>query len=125
MNRFNKTKSLHYEVKKTASFGEADLELNKLRETERRAGITIEDFEASVQEFVRKHGDEEFDLRTLLIREMFKERGRSEEPFYTPYDYITSYKTPEEYVFYLLENNLIALRKPAISNLVSTFGGRL
>ena len=125
VSRLKRVRDIFSQIKDNIYSGEAALEGAKVKATEARAGITIDEFESRIENFIHMHGNTQTDLRAILEKELRKEFSIHEKPFYFPYDYMSDLKSPEEYVFYLLDKGLIQLRKPAADWLQSIFKNRM
>lgn len=112
MSRLDSLKRL---CKIAQSFEEAS-EHEKIRQTEERAGMSLNDFEDKVGKLIvskslTRGGFEfdEIDVGGRLILERLLEGPSiwSDDTFEYPYDFLTTGRTPEDYVSYLEDKKII------------------
>tara|TARA_B100001094_G_scaffold91497_2_gene87485 strand:- start:7695 stop:8039 length:345 start_codon:yes stop_codon:yes gene_type:complete len=112
MSRLDALKNL----RKIAQSYEQYSEEEKIRQTEKRVGMSLADFENKVGSILisksLKRAGFEFDEinaggRIVLERILSNPEVWSDDRFEYPYDFLQEKKTPEEYVAYLERKNII------------------
>ena len=112
MSRFKALKRLC----KIAQSSEKASEFEKIKQTEERMGMSLNDFEDKIGSLIvsrslRRGGFEfdEIDVGGRIILERLLEDSNiwSDDTFEYPYDFLTTGRTPEEYVSYLEDKNII------------------
>jgi hypothetical protein len=94
---------ISYYLKKSASSTEQDFEWDKVRASEKRAGITLGDFESEVEMIVLELYGEEINLQEIVMKEFSNEGNH----FNSPYDFLTKGLSPKSYAIYLRMKNLV------------------
>lgn len=100
MERIDK---ISYYLKKSASSTEEDLEWDKVRASEKRAGITLGDFESEVEIIVLELYGERVNLQEIVMKELSDEGSH----FNSPYDFLVKGLSPKSYAIYLRMKNLV------------------
>ena len=112
MSRFEKLR----ELLKFAQSSEADLDMQKIKQTEERVGASLDDFENEVASILlaKQMGLEGADIGGIsvegsIVLEALLDGADiwSDPTFRYPYDFFSDGKSPQEYVDYLEEKNII------------------
>ena len=99
---------LSYYLKKSASSVEQSLEWDKIRASERRAGISLSDFEAEIEKAVFELYEKEISLQNVIMAEYSSEEGPEPKSYFnSPYDFLIKGLTPKSYAIYLRMKNLV------------------
>ena len=103
-------------LRKIAQSYEQDTEEEKIRQTEARVGMSLNDFENEVGSILMsrslKRAGFEFDEidtegRIILERLLSRPEVWSDDSFEYPYSFLHNKRTPEDYVSYLEDKNII------------------
>ena len=103
-------------LRKIAQSYEQDAEEEKIRQTEARVGMSLNDFENEVGSILMsrslKRAGFEFDEidaggRIILEKLLNKPEVWSDDSFKYPYDFLREKRTPEDYIAYLESRNII------------------
>lgn len=114
MSRLKSLKKLY----KIAHSSEQSSELRKIKQTEERVGMKLSEFEDKVGVLIISKGLKrsgfEFDELEVGGRDILEEILQnpnvwSDRTFEYPYDFLSAGRTPEEYVLYLEDKNIILL----------------
>jgi len=118
MNRLNRLAR----ILKIAQMSDAGSEDHKIRQTEERAGMTLEEFENKVarlilKERIRSEETEEIgiemDMSELeidgptMVRALLDGADKVADPAFFPYTFLSERKTPEDYFNFLKQNGVI------------------
>ena len=99
---------ISYYLKKSASSDEQAFEQAKVRESERRAGISLSDFELQVEEAVFELYEKRISLQEIIMAEYSKDESFKMESFFnSPYDFLVKGLTPKSYAIYLRMKDLV------------------
>lgn len=112
MSRFEKLRELF----KFAQSSEADLDMQKIKQTEERVGASLDEFENEVASILlaKQMGLEGADIGGIsvegsIVLEALLDGAdiRSDPTFRYPYNFLSDGKSPQEYADYLEEKNII------------------
>jgi hypothetical protein len=115
MNRLNRLAR----ILKIAQISDAGSEDHKIRQTEERAGMTLEEFENKVARLILKErirSEEigiEMDMSELeidgpaMVRALLDDADKVADPAFFPYTFLSERKTPEDYFNFLKGNGVI------------------